>query len=291
MTAILVADNDTTWVENLTGIIGGEGGYTVIPAHTPKEAMAIIGRHEADIAILDLRMVRDDDEHDYSGLHVAEDTDRMVPKIIVSAFTSIRDAAESLQIDVEGLPGIVDFVEKQHVKTRLLPSIEKAMKIKRRWLTGAQTTVANQLSQDYDHARAEAQTHYRVSLRLSVLFAIPIVLGAFLLHSHLGSFSVLFAVLGVLVGEVTLHLFNRQLKFLYERVDRFHSELLQSNRFERLLEACFEIKDQKLREEYRVALVNSAIRSWIDPAAIAPNSAEISPTRTSSTKMEPPHLM
>jgi DNA-binding NtrC family response regulator len=82
MTAILVADNDPGWLQNLTGIVE-RGGYSVIPATNRKEAMAVIGRHEADVAVLDLRLDEDLDADDISGLQVAEDTDRTIPKIIV----------------------------------------------------------------------------------------------------------------------------------------------------------------------------------------------------------------
>ena len=95
-----------------------------------------------------------------------------------------------------------------------------------------------------------------------------------------------FAVLGVLVAEITHHLFNRDLQFLYQRVEGFHAELLQTNRFERLLEASHEIKDQRAREEYKISLIEAAARSWLGNQVAGPPRS-ISKTNLSTTTENP----
>lgn len=261
MKPILVADNDPTWLHNLSDIIQN-AGYDVIPAKNYKEAMAIIGNHDAELAVVDLRLEEDEDKSDISGLHVAEDTDRTVPKIIVSGFSNIKDAAEHLKLDLEGFPTILDFVEKTQVSRRLIPSIQRAIKLKKTLLSVAQGKVTSQLNKDYDHARSDAKMHFWSSLILSAVFVIPIVWGVFMLHTH-PSISVLFAIVGVVVAQITHHLFNSNLKFLYGRVDRFHAELLEANRFEQLLDATSQFDDRQKREEYKLSLLQSAAARWL----------------------------
>jgi CheY-like chemotaxis protein len=262
MTAVLVADNTGKELADMTKLIEARG-FSVVPATNRKEAMGVIGRHEVDIAVIDLRLEDEGDVDDISGLSVAEDTDRLIPKIIVSKFPSLEDATEHLKIDIHGLPGIVDFVQKSQIKKELIPKIERAMRIRKTFVSLARTTVAYQLDKDYNDARWDARAHYRVSLILSLLFALPILAGAFVLHSDHASVSALLAIGGVLVAEITNYLLSRNLKFLYRRVERFHTELLETNRFERLLEVSFEIRDEKAREQFKIALFNDAAKLWL----------------------------
>lgn len=267
MKPILVADNDPVWVRNLSEIIQG-AGYSVISAKNPKEAMAIIGNHEADLAVVDLRLEEDTDPNDISGLHVAEDTDRTVPKIIVSGYATISDAAQHLKLDLEGFPTILDFVLKTEVSKRLVPSIQRAMKLKKTLLSVAEGKVATQLNKDYSDARKDAKLHFWTSLILSAIFVIPIVWGVFEFHLEAPKTSFIFAVVGVVVAQITHHLFNSNLKFLYSRVDRFHAELLEANRFERLLEATSEFDERQKREQYKLLLIEAAATRWLSRESV-----------------------
>src|ERR1044072_8076626 len=148
MKPILVADNNATCLHDLSDSVKG-AGYDVIPAKNYKEAMAVIGNHGAELAVVDLRLEEDEDENDLSGIHVAEDTDRTVPKIIVSNFASIKDAAEHLKLDLEVFPTILDFVHKSQISSRLIPSIERAIKLKKTLLSAVQGKVTAQLDKDY----------------------------------------------------------------------------------------------------------------------------------------------
>ncbi|MEA2203962.1 MAG: hypothetical protein QOE77_738 [Blastocatellia bacterium] len=279
MTAILVADNRPKELEAMTKIITA-AGFNVITATNRKDAMGVIGRHEVEVAVLDLRLQDESDDDDLSGLSVAEDTDRLVPKIIVSKWVSLEEAVKHLKIDTEGLPGIIDFVSKSEIKTKLIPLIEKALKIRKTFVSMAQTTVSAQLDKDYEDARWDARMHYRVSLLLSILFALPILGGAVLLHISSGhdAVAVLLAIGGILVAEITHYLFNKNLEFLYQRVERFHNELSQTNRFERLLEVSYEIRDEQAREQFKLALFNEATKLWLSrskPAGTLPLSPDI----------------
>ena len=261
MTTVLVADNDPISLRRMSDIVQDKG-FSVLRAINPSQAKAIIGSHRADVAVIDLRLEDDTDEHDLTGLEVAEKTDEMIPKIIVSRFESKAVLTDALKINIKGSPTIVDFVRKTEIATSLIPAIENTVRIRQTWSAMAQSKVSNQLYQDYKSARRDARVHYWVSLGISIGFALLIFYGAFRLHGN-GSLTVLFAVSGVLVAEITNYLFSRKLEFLARRVERFHAELLQTNRFEQLLEASYAMKDETARENFKGELFRSAADQWL----------------------------
>lgn len=260
MTTVLVADNMHNALLSLSRDVR-RGGYKVITATNPEQATAILNSGGVDVGVIDLRLT-DDSDHDLSGIKVAKETNRSIPKIIVSSFESFEAARDVLGVNLDSLPAAVDFVKKDKVATDLLPAIERALKLKRMWSENAQNRVSEQLNQDYLRARRVAIWHYWTSLVVSLALAFPIVYGAWLIHRE-GSFTIIFTVVGVLIAEVTNYLFAAKLEFLYERVDRFHSELLQANRFAQLLEASDYIRNEEEREQFKLQVLNSAVAKWI----------------------------
>lgn len=271
MTAILVAENNTGHLDHLSSIVKSSG-FSVLRATNPEQAKAILGSQRADVAVLDLRLEDDTDEHDITGLEVARKTDDMIPKIIVSKFANKSDLADALKINIKGSPAIVEFVEMKKVATDLIPAIENAVRVRQTWSAMSKSKVSSQLDHDYKNARKDARLHYWVSFGISIGFALLIFIGAFYLHvggtPSNGSMlernlPILFAVMGVLVAEITNYLFGRKLEFLYKRVERFHSELLQTNRFEQLLDSSYAIRDEKSREEFKKTLFDAAASEWL----------------------------
>lgn len=264
MTAILVADNEAKWLSDMCRIIERRG-YLAIPAGNPKEAMGVLARHQADIAVLDLRLKDNTNDYDISGLDVAADSDRTIPKIIVSEYASEKDVAKGLKIDIDSYPAIVDFVEKGEIETKLIPAVERALRVKDTWSLTAQTKISKQLNDDYRTARRDAIIHYWISLGISIVFAAIIFWGAYKLHSTdtTSALPLILIVVGVLVAEVTNYLFSRKLEFLSHRVERYHGELLQTDRFGQLLAMSYSIKDERARDEYKTALFNAATHQWL----------------------------
>ena len=262
MTSILVADNNEKWLNDMCDVIERHH-YHVIRANTPERAMAILGSHSADIAVLDLKL-KDDGPHDISGFKVARDSDRMVPKIIVSQYSSEKDFAQAypraFHVDVDAFPVLVDFVEKGAIESKLIPSIEHALRVKDTWSLSAQSKISKELKKDHERARREAIIHYWITLGVSIVFALIIFVGAYELHSaDSGSaLPLILIVVGVLVAEVTNYIFGKKLEFLYHRVERYHDELLQTDRFGQLLSMSYTIKNEQLREEFKLALFDAA---------------------------------
>jgi CheY-like chemotaxis protein len=263
MTTVLVADNKESALNFLSQEVS-RGGYSVVRATNPEQALAALNSGRVDLGVLDLKL-RDDTEFDFSGIRVAMDADRAIPKIIVSDYDSFAAAREALGTKLDGLSAAVDYIKKDNASTDLLPAIERALKIKHLWSATARNRISTQLNEDYIRARRDAVMHYWTSLLISIAFALPIIIGAFQLHGGT-SITLVFTVVGVVVAEVTNYIFARKLEFLSHRVDRFHSELLQAYRFEQLLEASDYIRNEGERERYKLHVLETATARWVGSA-------------------------
>jgi CheY-like chemotaxis protein len=270
MSTILVADNSEHWLNVICGLVTREH-YAVIRARNPSEALAALDRKDIDIAILDLRLKDDSSDFDISGFRVAKESGRSIPKIIVSNYASKQDFADAypdaFKIDNDARPAIVDFVEKAEIDTRLIPTIQNALKIKATWSSASQSKIARVLHEDYETARLDAKRHHLISSIIAIIFAVIFFWGAYRLHSadEKSAKPLILIIVGVLVAEVTNYLFGRKLEFLYHRVERYHDELLQTERFGQLLGMSDAIKDERAREGYKLALFTAATSRWIQP--------------------------
>ncbi len=269
MTAVLVADNNEHWLNVICGLLAPKH-YKLIRARNPTEALAALDRQSVDIAILDLRLKDDSSDYDISGFRLARESDRSIPKIIVSNFASEREFLErypdAFKTDVDGRPAIVDFVEKGVIETKLIPTIENALRIRAMWSSAAaESKIARLLHEDYETARKDAKRHHWISSAISIGFAVIFFWGAYRLHAanEAGATPLILLIVGFLVAEVTNYLFSRKLEFLYERVERYHEELLQTERFGQLVKISDTIRDEGTREGYRLALFRAATARWI----------------------------
>ncbi len=112
---ILVADNKeeslTTYGEYLEN-----HGYIVHKASSPEEARYLLENTRLHFAILDLRLERDEDEKDKSGLQIAKQAARSVPKMILTNFPAYQDVVEVMKQDVHHLQPAVEFLDKRTTK-------------------------------------------------------------------------------------------------------------------------------------------------------------------------------
>jgi DNA-binding NtrC family response regulator len=137
---ILFADNDLDFLRTRAEFLEQEG-YRVILAADPTEARRVLEQGGIDLAILDIRLLNDDDEKDTSGLTLAKEVARAVPKFILTGFPSVDAVREALQTQLDGLPAAVDFVSKQEGAEELLRVIKEtlasqpmALRSKRAWV-------------------------------------------------------------------------------------------------------------------------------------------------------------
>lgn len=101
--------------------------YDVLEASTPKEAEICLRDEWVHLAILDIRMMDDNNEKDVSGLNLAKnEAYRAVPKIMLTAYPTFEFVREAMGRALEGLPPAVDFIAKQEGSGAMLQAVENA---------------------------------------------------------------------------------------------------------------------------------------------------------------------
>lgn len=259
---ILLADNDPTFLRQRKAFLEKEG-YRVFPAASAVEARRVLKQGGIDLAILDVRLEDNRNEKDISGLLLAKETDRAIPKIMLTSFPTYEAVRESLGASLDELPPAVDFVAKQEGPDALLRAVRKALQNSERSFRATQDEIAEQLNEDYRRARKEARIHYWVNLIASLIFAIPIIIGAFLVLTKERAGAGAVPVIAGVVMEVVHYLFASRLNVAHRRVDRYHEELLQTKRLENLLAACRELGNEQERERCTRSIIETTAKSWI----------------------------
>lgn len=258
---ILLADNDPTFLNTRRKFLE-EQGYRVIPAATAVEARRILEQGGVDLGILDIRLENNRNGNDVSGLIVAKETDRTIPKIILTSFPTYEAAREVMGDVLDGAPAAVNFISKLEGMDAFLRAVRNALQRTERSFRATQDEIATQLNQDYEQARKEARAHYRINLVASLVFSIPIIVGTLLVLRGTLAAGTAIAVAGV-VMEVAHYLFASRLNVAHRRVDRYHEELLQTKRLENLLAAIEKIDNERERGRCVANIIETTAHYWI----------------------------
>jgi DNA-binding response OmpR family regulator len=165
---ILFADNDLDFLKTRAEFLQKQG-YDVLRAHTAAEAEQSLRDEWVHLAILDIRLVNDDDERDASGLILAKNkTYRAVPKIMLTGFPSYAYVRQALGRALDGLSPAVDFLAKRDGPEAMIQAVEEAFaeRIRINWdltiqwgtgLSGLQ--LANVIEPDLDSSRLLNQSN------------------------------------------------------------------------------------------------------------------------------------
>jgi DNA-binding response OmpR family regulator len=121
---ILLADNLTRALETRAEFLQ-KAGYRVIKAGTYDEVLQHLSDSWVHLAVLDMRLVDDNDTEDESGLELAENEKfRAIPKIILTGFPTYASVREALTPFPDGTPKAVAFLAKEEGLDALLEAIE-----------------------------------------------------------------------------------------------------------------------------------------------------------------------
>lgn len=263
---ILFADNDPDFLRSRTAFLEYQG-YEVIPATNPAEARQILARGQVDIAILDIRMVSDDDDKDTSGLTLAKETVRSVPKIILTAYPTYEAVREALEPALEGMPPVVDFIAKQEGPETLIEAIRKILKFEVLEFQEIIDSVSEKLQRDYEDAQREARMNHRAGLGIAVVGILILLAGIGLAISGVLAIGLVSAIGGVVAEGLSI-LFLRSVAVVNKRMESLHGELLQFRRLEALLAGCGERSSQEERQECQ-SLIREIIRQTAEHRSLA----------------------
>ncbi len=125
---ILFADNNAAFLKIRSEFLENKG-YKVIPAIDPEDAEKKLNDQSIDLAVVDIRLRDDDDEKDMSGITLAKEVARSVPKIILTGYPDVNYVREVLKPQIKGPDIAVDFVAKAEGPKALLDAIEKTLNL------------------------------------------------------------------------------------------------------------------------------------------------------------------
>ena len=128
---ILLADNDPNFLLITRDFLESKG-YHVLTAANPSAARNTLLTHKPDLAIVDLRLIDNNDELDKSGLRLAKEMmwASEVPHIILTGFTSpVEHVRDALKRNPEGKAPAVNFVLKREGLPALLEAVLEALRI------------------------------------------------------------------------------------------------------------------------------------------------------------------
>ncbi len=130
---ILFADNDPDFCATRAEFLEHEG-YRVLIAKDPNEARRLLRKGGIDLAIIDIRLTNDDDEKDASGLNLAKESDRSLPKILLTGFPKLEDVRQALSPQTDGFPIASDFLAKEEGPMAMIESVERiiAMRVNKK---------------------------------------------------------------------------------------------------------------------------------------------------------------
>lgn len=271
---ILLADNHAAFLETRTRILEA-AGYRVLTANSPETARTILEKSRLDTAILDIRLKDDIDEEDVSGLLLAQECARHLPKIMLTSFPSYEKALAALMAEPGSFPPAVRFLEKRSRngsgEAAMLQAVEDALLIGRKGFGATVDEVTQGLNEDYEQARREARNQGWLAGLISLLGIIVIMagVGVALLQPQSYPLGVITAA-GGLLTEAVNYLFLQRVDKAHGRVDRFHQELHQIRLLRTLNSAADDLIYEENREQMHKEIVLQAGRAWFNSASLQP---------------------
>jgi len=239
---ILLVDNDADFLATRRDFLEEER-YDVVTSSSPSEAKEKLEHENMDLAVIDIRLLNDDDEKDTSGLELAKEASRVLPVIILTGYRSEEHARHSLETQLDGTHIAYHFLAKEEGPTALLSIIRRTLEIDKRQentgllfranaiqklpyeLKGTKLHVPEQMEKDYELARLQA--HLISSARLWLMIGGVIIFLFGVLMVILGNRDV--GIVGAIGGAIAETLGGLMTKYANDanrRWEQFHKELM-----------------------------------------------------------------
>lgn len=262
-TTILVADNDEEYRATLTEFLERED-YRVLQAASPIEAKQLLEENHVDLAILDLRLENDKDPKDRSGLDMAKQVAPTIPKIILTGFPDTETLREALGIVDRDLPPATRYIYKSEGMANVRQAVNESLTVAKR-LRRSINVASEQITSDYEDVHRHTKWDNWTSRIVAVLGIGVIFTGTFLALNGRVEVGIASAIAGLIAQGIT-YLFFKRLDAANERLDRYHLELLQVQRFEILLAACGELSLQQ-ENASKEKIIQRAMEHWLSAHA------------------------
>lgn len=280
---ILMADNQSDFLEERREFLEN-AGYTVVTTNNPADTRNVLMRGGVDLAILDLRLIDDDDQEDTSGLELAREFGQNLPIIILTGYPTWEAVKASLKKSLNGLSPVVDFLSKDegpdvmvqavdmtinhpHLKRNILQEFQVEAtqdlydEMKRKDLGDTTDKFQKSLDQtesELQHHRAEisrqAANHQKTARWMGMIGMGVLVVGAVFVYYNLISVAILSGIAGVIFEAVSVLFFGRADR-ASQKVDQIFGELQEFYKESQLILMCDTIETKSKREEAKLLII------------------------------------
>src|SRR5262249_53562117 len=144
---LLLADNDPDYLDAARRFFE-KAHFAVKTTGNPAEAKAALEQGRIDLAILDIRLVNNNDEKDFSGVHIARTVAPEIPKILLTKWPTYEAIVKSFGSSPNGLPRPVDCVDKNAGLQVLLTAVRNTLESDSTYRASS-NNLASKLDQDY----------------------------------------------------------------------------------------------------------------------------------------------
>jgi DNA-binding response OmpR family regulator len=124
---ILIVDNHPEFLDTCGEYIE-QAGYRVIKAHSARDARSYAEQLHPDLAVVDVRLVNDQEEGDRTGVFLAESLRETCPVIILTDHASYAVVRQTLIPDANGRSLAVDFIDKHEGPAELIQAVKRVLK-------------------------------------------------------------------------------------------------------------------------------------------------------------------
>lgn len=124
---ILFAENDPDFLDTRAEFLI-RAGYRVVKAISLSAARRLLQTERIHLAVLDIRLVDNDDDKDISGLTLAKDEAfRHIPKILLTKYPSYEQVRVALGMATKEMPPAVDYIGKGEGPEAMIAAVEQAL--------------------------------------------------------------------------------------------------------------------------------------------------------------------
>jgi response regulator RpfG family c-di-GMP phosphodiesterase len=287
---ILLADNLRVFMDVRRKFLEQEG-YKVITADNPSDAEKFLKQRRLDLAILDIRLVNDDDPEDKSGIMLALKYGPTLPIILMTGFPTWEDVKTALGRDMTGLSRAVDFISKEEGPAVMLDAVKLTLSnphLKQNMMqefkaessqalletlnstNPAETSDKFQASLDRTQGDLlkhrekiikEAKKHQRIAIWAGILVLLLIFLGVLLGYLDIIPFAALSGAAGIITEVFSVLSISRAVE-ASKRVDENYQKLQEFYEARHLLTICDTIAGQNKRDDAKRLIIEKLLGTW-----------------------------
>jgi len=280
---LLLADNLHDFMDERREFLE-QAGYTVVTADNPVDAARILEHGGIDLAILDIRLVDDDDMEDKSGLLLAQKFGPELPIILLTGYPVWEDVKAALGQDLNGLSKAVDFLSKEEGPGVMVEAVNLTLtspRLKENVLTEFKAESSQALHQalntappattsvmvlsgltrterdllQYRHKIIQQSRNYhRIAIWMGVIGMAVLVTGAILVYMDVVQLAVMSGVASIILEAFSVLFINRAVQ-ASKLVDRNYQELQEIFKVSLMNSICDTIVDVNKRDDAKRLII------------------------------------